>query len=336
VKIAEHIITNYTGGKMTINRLFYLIAFLLCVETPVIVAADSNVKKEVIIKSHIGSRDGEFGYKEYKDKSWVEPSALAVDSKGNIYVADPLNDRIQKFDKNGNFLFKIVLNIQKKYFEQTIDDLAIDENDNLNVLSRHEQKIFKYGADGRLIKIINFKKYIQAEKIAIDAVGSFYVFGFESGTEKLIKFNESGVLLTKWDKVSLFFLDREGYLYLNQEAHWRKYDKLQKYLGDVVCEKEPLKVFLPAPFNTCRFPPSFVDINGNLYYFAADPKTQQLTTLFKFNRNGEYKRYSIESVKAWPTPEMENMIKFDREGNLYGYNFDISSKEYSIIRITLN
>jgi hypothetical protein len=29
-----------------------------------------------------------------------------VDAAGNIYVADTINDRIQKFDSNGKFLMK--------------------------------------------------------------------------------------------------------------------------------------------------------------------------------------------------------------------------------------
>src|SRR3989304_4859767 len=42
----------------------------------------------------LGSGDGQFH----------DPSGVAVDSGGNIYVADTVNNRIQKFDSNGNFL----------------------------------------------------------------------------------------------------------------------------------------------------------------------------------------------------------------------------------------
>jgi len=34
------------------------------------------------------------------------PQGVAVDSAGNIYVADTRNSRIQVFDSSGNFLFK--------------------------------------------------------------------------------------------------------------------------------------------------------------------------------------------------------------------------------------
>ena len=41
-----------------------------------------------------GSENGEFR----------GPSGIAVDTAGNIYVADTGNDRIQKFNRNGKFI----------------------------------------------------------------------------------------------------------------------------------------------------------------------------------------------------------------------------------------
>jgi hypothetical protein len=43
-----------------------------------------------------GSVNGEFYY----------PYGVAVDSSGNVYVADTNNNRIQKFDSTGNFITK--------------------------------------------------------------------------------------------------------------------------------------------------------------------------------------------------------------------------------------
>ena len=41
-----------------------------------------------------GTAEGEF----------KKPGVIALDSSGNVYVSDNLNYRIQKFDRNGNFL----------------------------------------------------------------------------------------------------------------------------------------------------------------------------------------------------------------------------------------
>ncbi len=47
-----------------------------------------------------------FGSSGSGDGSFSSPRAVAVDSSGNIYVADRLNHRIQKFDSSGNYVTK--------------------------------------------------------------------------------------------------------------------------------------------------------------------------------------------------------------------------------------
>jgi sugar lactone lactonase YvrE len=52
-----------------------------------------------------GSGEGQFApYSD--DASGTGPGGIAVDSAGNVYVADTWNHRIQKFDRDGNFLAK--------------------------------------------------------------------------------------------------------------------------------------------------------------------------------------------------------------------------------------
>lgn len=40
------------------------------------------------------------------DGQFTTPAGIAVDSLGNVFVADQGNNRIQKFDSNGSFLTK--------------------------------------------------------------------------------------------------------------------------------------------------------------------------------------------------------------------------------------
>ena len=45
-----------------------------------------------------------FQYQGSGDDQFDSPNSVAVDLAGNIYVADTANNRIQKFDSNGNYL----------------------------------------------------------------------------------------------------------------------------------------------------------------------------------------------------------------------------------------
>lgn len=67
---------------------------------------------KVIIESKWGTAPGEFG--KYYDPNAVEslriaeaPESIAMNSKGEIYILDHLNNRIQKFDKEGKYLLSI-------------------------------------------------------------------------------------------------------------------------------------------------------------------------------------------------------------------------------------
>jgi len=62
---------------------------------------------EVIIEGKWGSGEGEFGKQidPYVERSGIvyQPGSLAVNSRGDIYILDTVNNRIQKFNKEGQY-----------------------------------------------------------------------------------------------------------------------------------------------------------------------------------------------------------------------------------------
>ena len=106
---------------------------------------------KVIIEGKWGTNAGEFGPPytvEYDVKA--RDLSLAVDSKGNIYILDYINNRIQKFNKEGKYLLSIPVESWKgeevkdqeiligdewKYMIKPIEaegiNIAIDSEDNL-------------------------------------------------------------------------------------------------------------------------------------------------------------------------------------------------------------
>jgi DNA-binding beta-propeller fold protein YncE len=117
------------------------------------------------------------------------PHGLAVDSGGNIFVADTNNGRIEKFSPNGRFVTSM------GQFDAP-NGIAIDRAGNIYVAeigSKHA--VQKLGPDGRLIAKWAPGLY-GPRKIAIGANDSIYVV--DSGRNRIVKFSPKGQVLTSW------------------------------------------------------------------------------------------------------------------------------------------
>ena len=64
---------------------------------------------------------------------FAPPRQIAVDSSGNVYVADAGNDRVQKFDSNGNFLTKWGSQGSDNGQFLWPEGIAVDSSDNVYV-----------------------------------------------------------------------------------------------------------------------------------------------------------------------------------------------------------
>ena len=94
----------------------------------------SNIGKFLNFYGSIGTEEGRFN----------NPSAIAIDSKDNIYVADTDNHRIQKFDSDGNFILSWgTEGTGPGQFEQPVG-LAIDSANNIYVVDKKNNSIQKF------------------------------------------------------------------------------------------------------------------------------------------------------------------------------------------------
>jgi DNA-binding beta-propeller fold protein YncE len=116
------------------------------------------------------------------------PHGLAVDSAGNIFVADTGNGRIEKFSPNGTFVTSIAA--------LDPNGIAIDRAGNIYVAeigSKH--RVQKLGADGTFIAEWAPGLY-GPRKIAIGPDDSIYVV--DSGRNRIVKFSPDGQVLASW------------------------------------------------------------------------------------------------------------------------------------------
>jgi streptogramin lyase len=143
----------------------------------------------------LGTGNGEFD----------QPHALAMDSRGRLFVGDRNNNRVQIFDQNGTFI-----EAWSQYSRPS--GLYIDKQDNLYSADSESESVsqnhngwkrgirmgrIKDGKDGKILAFIpdpetktraadNFTGTSAAEGVAVDAAGNIY--GAEVGPKRAMRY----------------------------------------------------------------------------------------------------------------------------------------------------
>ncbi len=161
------------------NRYGRLVIYKVPASIPATIASIDLTKPPVTaFQGGKGSGRGQFD----------NPHGLAVDSAGNIYVADTGNGRIERFSPNGIFVTSIA----------TLDPngVAIDRAGNIYVAEiGSTQRVQKLGPDGTFIAEWAPGLY-GPRKITIGPDDSIYVV--DSGRNRIVKFSPDGQVLASW------------------------------------------------------------------------------------------------------------------------------------------
>jgi len=123
------------------------------------------------------------------------PRGLAVDSGGNIFVADTDNARIQKFLPNGTFVTSIGTKGKGPGQLEAPNGIAISRTGKLYVADAGNHRVQKLAPDGRLIAEWSPALW-GPRKIAIGPDDSIYVV--DQGHARIVKFNLDGQVVTSW------------------------------------------------------------------------------------------------------------------------------------------
>jgi len=126
------------------------------------------------------------------------PHGIAADSKGNIFIADTNNGRIEKFSPNGVFITS--LGIKGTGYGQLGEPngIAIDRAGNIYVADASNHRVQKLGPDGTLIDEWKGPDpgFYGPRRIAIGPDNSVYVV--DQGRTRIVKFTPDGQVLTTW------------------------------------------------------------------------------------------------------------------------------------------
>jgi DNA-binding beta-propeller fold protein YncE len=132
-----------------------------------------------------GSEDGEFN----------SPTGIAVDSNGNVLVADTNNGRIEKFSSTGSFLTTIESKGSGHGRLAAPNGIAIDEAGYIYVANAGSHRVQKLAPDGTFIAEWALGFY-GPRRIAVGPDNSIYVV--DQGRTRIVKCNPDGQMLTSW------------------------------------------------------------------------------------------------------------------------------------------
>jgi streptogramin lyase len=140
----------------------------------------------ILMWGSAGNGDGQFNI------TLPDEGRLAVDSKGNVFVVDTNNNRIQKFDPDGNFQMKWGTKGAGDGQFIEASDIAIDRQDNIYVGDYENSTIQKFDNNGNFL--LGWKSPGNIYSIAIGPDGNVIV---ADAAGRLRKFDGSGNLLSE-------------------------------------------------------------------------------------------------------------------------------------------
>jgi hypothetical protein len=156
----------------------------------------------LLLAGVVGARDSyEFALKIPAAQQWYfnSPSGIAVDSSGNVYVAE--QGSIQKFNESGGFLVKWGSEGTGDGQFNYPSGMAVDRSGNVYVAEQVNGRIQKFNASGGFLSTMGsfgngHGQFSSSSGVAVDNSGNVYVA--DTNNYRIQKFNESGVFLSKW------------------------------------------------------------------------------------------------------------------------------------------
>ncbi len=182
------------------NCLMVIVSLLIALST---IPCFSQETYEFLLEwGSRGSRVSEFNF----------PTAVATDSSGSVYVVDPGNNRIQKFDPDGNFIRMFDLGgIDPSGLSKTPHSISTDSTGNVYAVVSigtttppappPQPYIYKFDSNGSFISRWSISGTIVTDSdirrgVTVDSSENVYVV--DTLNNWIQKFDSNGKLLTQW------------------------------------------------------------------------------------------------------------------------------------------
>ncbi|MDP1992397.1 MAG: 6-bladed beta-propeller [Syntrophales bacterium] len=129
------------------------------------------------------------------DGQFTLPESIVQDAQGNIYVADSFNDRIEKFDPDGNYILSWGSSGAEDGQFQGCRGLAIDSANNVYVTDVILHRVQKFDSSGNFItkwgsEGTGIGEFSAPFDISADSLNNLYVV--DANNNRIQKFDSSG------------------------------------------------------------------------------------------------------------------------------------------------
>jgi len=250
--------------------------------------------------------------------TFYRPTEVAIDAQGNVYIIDGGNHRVQKFDKDGNFILtwgsqgpgdgQFLFQVPPAHY----GSIAVDK-DGYVYVTDHFNRVQKFDGNGKFLMKFGDTGYADGKfytlyGVAVDDQGNVYTADWTK--YEIQEFNSEGKFLQKWEVPSCqlgatpfpqnLIVDEQGQLYITNDGGdcIQKFDSRGNLLqqwgrtgrGDGQFDK-PLSIAL--------------DTQGNIY--VTDNGNNRIQ---KFDSNGKF-------LAAYGPFDYPVGIVMDQEGYVY-------------------
>jgi sugar lactone lactonase YvrE len=246
---------------------------------------------------------------------FMDPAGVAVDGAGNLYVADRVNRRIQKFTSQGAFVRQWGGSGTAAGKFNDPEGIAVDRAGNVYVADTWNHRIQKFTTHGAFVAAWGWGQFggnangqfYFPRGVAVDAAG--YVYVADTDNHRIQKFTSQGAFVKKWgsgvsgpgagqfDHPQGIAVDNAGYVYVADTDN----ERIQKFTSQgVFVTQWGSDGTANGQFNVPT--DVAVDAVGNVYVAdAVNDRIQQFTAQGTFvTKWSDYQLFAwLDGIAVW-------------------------------------